>query len=297
MTEALKREEEQQWKNSNKISDLKEQLEFAKQTVIDYQARLQELTDEQQKFRDSLDTIGESGEKAAEGIERLANALTLEAWYEADQNAVLFGEKMDEIKGKTDNVKLSFDQWEEGAFIEATHNAILFGKTADEATAKATTGQMKASKATGVLSGQLTEAMFTGRKMGEVLHSMMVRFIADLVRATIEALALKAIMSALGGFGGIFGGIFEKGGMIPSAQRGMSRVPREMLIKAHPGEAVLTQRGVRAIGGPAGVEAINRGSVSISMMNNFGGINNIADVEAMAGLMGKRILTSIREAA
>ncbi|NIS75102.1 MAG: hypothetical protein GTO08_07445, partial [Deltaproteobacteria bacterium] len=62
LTEALKREEEQQWKNSNKISDLKEQLEFAKQTVIDYQARLQELTDEQQKFRDSLDTIGESGE-------------------------------------------------------------------------------------------------------------------------------------------------------------------------------------------------------------------------------------------
>ncbi len=73
-------------------------------------------------------------------------------------------------------------------------------------------------------------------------------------------------------------------------------MPREMLIRAHPEEAVLNKEGVRAIGGPGMVAAINRGDVSIVMTNNFGGINNIMDVEEMGALMGRQIVTEIREA-
>lgn len=85
-------------------------------------------------------------------------------------------------------------------------------------------------------------------------------------------------------------GVFHKGGMIPE---------KEVLIRALPGEAILSHRGVEAVGGPAGVDLANRG-ISIGTIvqtNNMGGIHNMANAEDIAILIGEQILTTIRESA
>jgi len=94
------------------------------------------------------------------------------------------------------------------------------------------------------------------------------------------------------------------GGMIDGPQVAGLK-PDERLFVGQTREGVLSRGGVAAIGGPAVVDAINRGDVgalahgdvSIMMNNNFGGINNMADAGAMAEIMGKQMLTMIREAA
>lgn len=115
---------------------------------------------------------------------------------------------------------------------------------------------------------------------------------------TIVGAAFGGIGTVVGGLlGGITGslGLFHQGGVIPSAHQGLFLAHDERLIKALSGEAVLSRRGVAAIGGPAGVAAINRGEVTMNMTNYFGNIQNISNVEDIATILGRRIATAFRE--
>lgn len=94
--------------------------------------------------------------------------------------------------------------------------------------------------------------------------------VGALVQAIIKATIMKAIMSAFGlGAGSPIGTFvpppFRLGGIVPRAQTGLllPRTPTPgfgggIPVIAHPGEAIITRRGVRDMG-MGGVEDINRG--------------------------------------
>ena len=75
----------------------------------------------------------------------------------------------------------------------------------------------------------------------------------------------------------------------------------ERPIIAQTGEGLLSRQGMATIGGPAVVEAANRGvsigSQSIVVTNTMGPIQNLADVEEIGVLIGEKILSTIRESA
>jgi len=76
---------------------------------------------------------------------------------------------------------------------------------------------------------------------------------------------VPVIGTVIGGVaGGLLGGlldsIFHEGGMIPYAHSGMFIKPDERLIVGRTGEGIVSRRGMNAIGGESGLNAINKGS-------------------------------------
>jgi len=97
----------------------------------------------------------------------------------------------------------------------------------------------------------------------EGLKSSVIKAIADMAAKWMAFSMLKGVLGLLGGVGGaIFGGLFSGGGMVPGAQGGFLPASEDMLIGVQSGEAVLSQRGVAAVGGPGGVASINKGAGS-----------------------------------
>lgn len=316
LTESLKRQEEQEWKNENMIAYLKKELEFAKQTVADYTAQLNGMVETQKVAGRTFEDIAESSTKATEGITRVADALTLGAWYEAHENAILYGEGLakaaeeERLLEEAITRRLEAQEREH----EATQNMILFG----EETKKVKEQSQELTNVTREVSHSFLAAGAAAVQSGTGIKGML-----KSVGATLAAMAIgKTAEQIAEGFADIAASIWPPNPLAAAAAKahfaaaakwgiagalatavasigheGIEKIkPDERLILAQTGEGLLSRRGVEAIGGPGVISGLNRGDVSIAMTNNFGGINNIMDVGEMAELMGNQIVTEIREA-
>jgi uncharacterized protein YqgC (DUF456 family) len=120
---------------------------------------------------------------------------------------------------------------------------------------------------------------------------------------------VPGIGTLIGGvLGAVVGSLFHEGGMVGTTGHAM-RAHRGLMIGGlrgderlaivQTGEGILSRRGVRMIGGPEGVDAVNAGRT-----NNFGNIvinaemgpvNSMMDVEEMGQVLGQSFLSTIRE--
>lgn len=106
----------------------------------------------------------------------------------------------------------------------------------------------------GMLAGTATFTQGV-QAMWEGLKSSVIKAISDMMAKWLVFTVMKGALRFL--TGGLLG--FSEGGMI-GAQNGLLPAGEDMLIGVQQGEAVLTQRGVAAVGGPGGVAAINSGT-------------------------------------
>ena len=145
------------------------------------------------------------------------------------------------------------------------------------------------------LAGGLTTAIAQGQSLGKVFSQIGLtiqrELIGALIKAIIKATILKALMSSMGPFGGLF----QHGGFVRGAQAGMM-VPNYpggagTPIVAHAGEAVLTRRAVRSLGGAPQVHALNTGmagqgggggAVSVSVDMNLDSLPDPSDYDIIA---------------
>lgn len=317
LTAALKKEEEQEWRNENKISDLREQLEFAQQTVIDYTKTLNELKGTVKDIGDGFEDLGEkAGEqtkKTGEAVKEVSDEI--ETWGERMARAPEWYEPLKQVQDELIERHLALHEIGRTTF----HG---MSEAAEEAREK----NQELSDVVQTMSKAFVMAAFAAAQSGEGIKGMLKSVASALAALSIgkvaeqiaeafadiaasiwppnplAAAAAKAHFAAAAKWG-IVGALatavasMHEGGMILKGHGGIGRIrPDERLLLAQSGEAVLSRRGVEAVGGAAGVGAINRGDVSIAMTNSFGGINNIMDVEEMAAILGNQIVTEIREA-
>jgi len=343
LTKALEKEEVQEWKNENKIDDLNAQLENAQYWLSERKKELEGLTKAEKTYQDTMGGGGgDTGAKAAAAAnQRYRNEIDkatksdrerLEIWRQEQLaiegvDAVLMNHVVkirEETIAQTELAAVMKEQ-EETALRAAQaeeerqeklqtqwlalhdmgrdYHEVL-EETADATTTIGDNAGMTANVISGRMGSAISQVTVGGQQMGMAMKGVMSSLIADLIQATVKALALKAVMATIGGGGGFLGSLFHEGdmvkhtgGMIQKAHTGLMLRPDERHIIAQTGEGILSRKGVASIGGPATVDAINRGEINFMMNANFGGIHNMADAGAMAEVMGRQILTAIREAA
>ena len=337
LTRALEKEEAQEWKNGNKIDALNAQLENAQYWLAERKKELEELTNAERTYQETVGSgaAGGAGTKAAIALNQRyrdeidkatksdrelleiwrqkqlategANAALVEQVVKIREAAIAQAELAAAIQEASTVSAPLFEQsfgTVQEAVTDLSENGIpLFeralGRTAETTSEIGDNAENAAYAVSGQLGSAISQVTVGGQQFGLVMKGVMSNLIADLIQATVKALALKAALSFGGGF---LGGLFHEGGMVKHAG-GMVRAHSGLMLKsdevpiiAQRGEGILSRKAVASIGGPAMVDAINRGDVSIMMNNNFGGINNMADAGAMADLMGRQIITVIREA-
>lgn len=131
-----------------------------------------------------------------------------------------------------------------------------------------------AGTVTNQIAGGIAQVVTGISSFGDVAAQVGQTILREVVGALIKAIAKATILKGLLGagtggvglLGGLFGGLFKRGGMI-SAQRGMTLqgsgsaalgLGGAIPILAHPGEAVLNRGAVQQLGGSSAVRSLNR---------------------------------------